>query len=177
MLNKSISPQSGTNNYYQPSSNDPYFNPSQVPQHPMDMYYMMLMNEKMQREDKKNNYTSKTSEILMASLEKQNAIISKLAGSIGRERDEKISTEAKEIEERIKQLEFETQAKQHQLFSQNIFDNLATNYNSKSTLHSFTSKEKFLIITSRRLIISSRVSCPILLLLSKCISYEHVLTF
>jgi hypothetical protein len=65
---------------------------------------MMLMNEKLQREDKKNNYTSKTSEILMASLEKQNAIISKLASNIGRERDQKISYEAKEIEERITEL-------------------------------------------------------------------------
>lgn len=67
----------------------------------------------------------------MGSLDRQNQILAKLAENITKERDEKVSYEAKEIENKIKQLEFETQAKHQQLFSQNIFETLSNNYNSK----------------------------------------------
>lgn len=147
-----------TQDTYNPYGQDPYNGyGSQQQQQPsgQDMYYTMLMNEKMQREEKKNEYTSKTSEILMQSLDKQNQILAKLASNIGKERDDKITQEAKEIEYRIKQLEFETQAKQHQLFSQNLFDNLSTNYNSNLNSTYFIQQEKCQTITSK----SSMISC------------------
>ena len=82
------------------------------------------------QETKKVDSNSKTAEILMSSLEKQNQILAELTGSINKDRDYKVIQEAKEIENKIRQLEFESQAKQHQLFSQNTFDALSQNYNS-----------------------------------------------
>jgi len=111
-----------------------------------DMYYMMLLQEKAQNQEnkKKNDPTSKTAELLMQSLDRQNQMLAQLAGNIGKERDEKLAMEAKEIENKIRLLEFETQAKQHQLFSQNIFENLSKNYNRKIfSLISFINKGPF----------------------------------
>ncbi len=99
-----------------------------------DLYYMMLLQEKTQNQEnrRKNDPSTKTAELLMQSLDRQNQMLAQLAGNIGKEKDEKLALEAKEIENKIKLLEFETQAKQHQLFSQNVFENLSKNYNSIS---------------------------------------------
>jgi len=77
---------------------------------------------------------NKTAEILMSSLEKQNQILAELTGSINKDRDYRVVQEAKEIENKIKQLEFESQAKQHQLYNQNTLDILSQNYNSKEII-------------------------------------------
>ncbi len=85
----------------------------------------------MQSPQPRNKEGGKTAEILMSSLEKQNQILAELTGSINKDRDYRVVQEAKEIENKIKQLEFESQAKQHQLYNQNTLDILSQNYNSK----------------------------------------------
>lgn len=126
--------QNAANQLISPTSPASYpmemgFNPYQqnaLLQHPMLNPYGMGMSP--QPEKKKE--TSKTAEILMASLEKQNMILAELTGSINKDRDYKMTQEAKEIENKIRQLEFESQAKQYQLLSQNTADSLSKNYNS-----------------------------------------------
>lgn len=98
-------------------------------QPPMDPYMGQPWGDYPPPEPKKEP-GSRTAEILMASLEKQNQILSDLTGSINKDRDSKVTYEAKEIENKIKQLEFESQAKQYQLFNHNILDALSKNYNS-----------------------------------------------
>lgn len=103
-----------------------YQNMYQAPMQAMDAY----MAQQWGTPEPKKEPGSRTAEILMASLEKQNQILSDLTGSINKDRDTKVVQEAKEIENKIKQMEFESQAKQYQLFNHNILDALSKNYNS-----------------------------------------------
>ena len=100
----------------------------QQPVQGMDPYgmggYPIMMAPQEQKKE------SKTAEILMASLEKQNQILAGLTNNINLEKDYKSLQEAKEIENKIKQLELESQAKQYQMFTQDNMDVLGKNYNS-----------------------------------------------
>lgn len=104
--------------------------PYQMPMQGFDPYGNMAMMGSPPQEKKKES--NKAAEILMASLEKQNMILSELTSSIHRDRENKVLQESKEIEYRIKQLEYENnQGRPNGLFNQNMYGSgpMGNNYN------------------------------------------------
>ena len=105
--------------------------PYQMPMQGFDPYGNMPMMGSPPQERKKE--PNKAAEILMASLEKQNMILSELTSSIQRDRENKVLQESKEIEYRIKQLEYENnQMRPNGLLNQNMYGPMGNNYNGNS---------------------------------------------
>jgi hypothetical protein len=131
MLNPMMGGYPPPNPYYQqppPSYPPPGYGYSQPPPTYPDMYGSRDRDRDRER-DRDRTEREKATELLMASLEKQNQILARLAGNIGKERDGKTSLEAIDLENKIKKMEMEAQLKEHQLFKQSNLEALTGNYN------------------------------------------------
>lgn len=128
--------QAPNNNYQSPFQNaanmmmNNPMSPYQMPMQGFDPYGNPIMGSPTYPEKKKES--NKAAEILMASLEKQNMILSELTGSIQRDRENKVLQESREIEYRIKQLEYESnQFRPNGLLGQNMYGSMGNNFNGK----------------------------------------------
>jgi hypothetical protein len=98
MVSRSIFADQAANNIY----------PDKTPQPNMtDMFVMMLMNDRLKQQSSPQD--NKASQLLLASIDKQNRVLEKLTGNVHSDRSKGIGREAADMVDEIRSVEKQTQ--------------------------------------------------------------------